>query len=335
MGWYSAVGRRLFFALPPEAAHRLAGWMLSLPLPWDRIGGDAADPRLQVDLAGVRLANPIGLAAGFDKRCAHLDALGELGFGYVVGGTVTRRPRMGHQKPRIVRASRDRALVNAMGMPNPGADEAARRLQGRPRTAPRFVSLADEQLEDVLAAARVLEPFVDGFELNASSPNATWRHETSHAAEVVAALSGTTAKPVAVKLPRFENDADRGAVLDMAVAVRSAGAAALTCSNTRPVPEPRLAMGRGGLSGAPLAAGTPDIVRAVRAATGGEVPISATGGIATPEEALACLEAGATTVQLYTGLLYEGPGIVGSLVGGLSEALRRRGTDMAGLVGAA
>jgi dihydroorotate dehydrogenase len=118
----------------------------------------------------------------------------------------------------------------------------------------------------------------------------------------------------------------------MAVSAKERGAAALTCSNTRPVAERRLAMGRGGLSGRPLAAGTPGIVREVRAATGGEVPINASGGIATAEQAMACLEAGATTVQIYTALLYEGPGIVGSLVRGLADGMRARGTDVSHVV---
>jgi dihydroorotate dehydrogenase len=234
-----------------------------------------------------------------------------------------------------VRDRRAGSLVNAMGMPNPGAAVAASRLAKSPRTAPRFVSLADEALDDVLAAAAVLARHVEGFELNASSPNATWGHEESHVAELVDRLSTQTGKPVMVKLPRFENDEEREDVLGMAVAAKARGAAALTCSNTRLVAEPRLAMGRGGLSGRPLASGTPGIVREVRAATGGEIPINASGGIATAEQALACLEAGATTVQVYTSLLYEGPAIVGSLAHGLADALRARDTDVPTLVGSA
>ena len=99
MGLYRAAARPLFFALPPEAAHRVANRLLGLPLPWERIGGVTRDPALEVSLAGVELANPIGLAAGFDKTCAHLDSLGRLGFGYVVGGTITRAPRVGNPKP--------------------------------------------------------------------------------------------------------------------------------------------------------------------------------------------------------------------------------------------
>src|SRR5580765_7957693 len=180
MGWYSAVGRPLFFALPPETAHRVAGVTLTLPLPWRRIGGAVDDPRLEASLAGIPLRNPVGLAAGFDKSCAHLDALGSLGFGYVVGGTVTRAPRRGNPHPRIARDPAQRAIVNAMGMPNPGAEAVARNLVRTPRTAPRFVSIADEPVAETVATAELLEPFVDGIELNASSPNAGWEHASSH-----------------------------------------------------------------------------------------------------------------------------------------------------------
>ena len=112
--------------------------MLGLPLPWRRIGRAVDDPALVTDLAGLRLRNPIGLAAGFDKSCAHLDALGELGFGYVVGGTITRAARAGNPKPRIARDRARRSMVNAMGLPNPGAEPAARRTcAGTPARPPR------------------------------------------------------------------------------------------------------------------------------------------------------------------------------------------------------
>src|SRR3989442_14176119 len=133
-----------------------------LPMKWQRIGGVERDSTLEVDLAGIRLRNPVGLAAGFDKSCRVVTALGEIGFGYVVGGTITRRPRRGNPRPRIVRDRERSSMVNAMGMPNPGSDTVARTLAGAPRTAPRLVSLADEGVEDALATARALEPLVDG-----------------------------------------------------------------------------------------------------------------------------------------------------------------------------
>src|SRR5919198_3363441 len=144
------VARRLFFALPPEAAHRLAGAILRFPLPWRRIGGVPADPPLELEVTGIRLRNPVGLAAGFDKSCRYLRALTELGFGYVVAGTVTRRPRRGNPKPRIIRRSRRGAVVNSMGLPNRGAGFAAERLRSVRAAGTVLISLADEDREDVL-----------------------------------------------------------------------------------------------------------------------------------------------------------------------------------------
>ncbi|HZD17039.1 MAG TPA: dihydroorotate dehydrogenase (quinone) [Actinomycetota bacterium] len=323
MGWYRAVARPLFFALPSESAHGVAGWLLGLPLPWERIGGAAGDPVLLTRVAGLELANPIGLAAGFDKTGRRLDPLGRLGFGYVVGGSFTLRPRAGHPKPRIVRKAGG-ALVNAMGLPNPGAAAVAEILRRTERTAPRLASLADEEPADVLAMHDLLQPLVDGFELNASSPNATWEHDASRVGEILDGLLARTSKPVFVKLPPFETDEERRGVLAMAAVAAEHGASGLTCSNARTVSEARLARGRGGLSGRPLLARTPVIVREVLGATGGELPINACGGISTPDDVLACLDAGATTVQLYTGLVYRGPRIVGELTRGLAAVLRER-----------
>jgi dihydroorotate dehydrogenase len=317
-GWYGAVGRPAFFALAPETSHRVATALLSLPLPWERIGGAVRDPSIEVDLCGIRLPNPIGLAAGFDKTCRHLDALGRLGFGFVVGGTITRAPRDGNPTPRIVRSPRKAAIVNSMGLPNPGAEAASANLARAPRTVPRFASVADEELEAATATVEFLAPHVDGFELNASSPNAPWRHDAAHMGTLLAAFRRRTELPVLLKLPPFGSDGERATVLDLARAAVDAGARGLVCSNTIPVEEPRLAAGRGGLSGSPLRELTPRIVSDVAAATGRSVPIVACGGISTVHDVRACLDAGAAAIQLYTGLIYRGPGIVGDLTRGMA-----------------
>jgi dihydroorotate dehydrogenase len=323
MGWYEAVGRRVFFSMDPERSHRLALRLLGLPLPWGRIGGAVDDPALRTTLAGISLRNPVGLAAGFDKTCAHLDALGSLGFGYVVGGTVTRAPRRGNPPPRIARDPARRALVNAMGMPNPGAEAVARILARTARTAPRFVSIADEPIADAVATAELLEPFVDGIELNASSPNAGWEHASSHAGELVRALRARTSKPLFVKIPPFSaRDDVRTSSVSMATAARDAGASGIVCANTMHVTDARMSTGRGGLSGGPLTAETPRIVAEVVDAVEGDVPVVACGGIFTSDDARRCLDAGATAVQIYTALIYEGPGLPGSLTRGLAATVR-------------
>lgn len=318
MGWYSAVGRPAFLALPPEVAHGVANALLALPLPWERIGHAPGDASLATTLAGIELANPIGLAAGFDKTCGRLSALGRLGFGYVVGGTITRAPRRGNRRPRIVRYPERGSMVNAMGLPNPGADAAAANLARHPRTAPRLVSVADELLEDAVAAFQALAPHADAIELNASCPNVSWgrdRDNEVHLAELLDAFAARSPLPVFVKLPPFASDLERDAVLALAVIAADHGAAGITCANTRPHPEFRLAVGRGGLSGRELSERTPSIVAEIRGATG--LLVNACGGVATPADVLACMEAGATTVQVYTALVYEGPGLVGELCRGL------------------
>lgn len=324
MGLYRSVGRPLFFALPPEASHRTAMALLRLPLPWSTIGGAVEDPSLAVDLCGIQLRNPIGLAAGFDKECSVLPALGGLGFGYVVGGSVTRLAREGNPKPRIARIPAKRALVNSMGLPNPGVDEVVRKLGGGSgRTAAFLVSLADEDVPDVVHNRDVLQPLVDGFEMNVSSPNSPWRHDREdnpgYLRRVLSELAGGMSVPLFVKLPPFRTPEEREAVIELARIAAEGGASGLTCSNTRPVEESRLARGRGGFSGPELMEDTPRIVERIRNETG--LAVNACGGVFTPQDVRRCLDAGATTVQVYTALIYEGPGLPGSLTSGIVSAV--------------
>jgi dihydroorotate dehydrogenase len=328
MEWYRTLARPGFFALPPEAAHRLATTLLGLPLPWERLGRAVHDPVLHTDVVGVPIDNPVGLAAGFDKTGRRLEALGRLGFGYVVGGTFTRRPRAGNPRPRIARHVHRSSMTNAMGLPNPGAEAAAGNLARARRTTARLASIADEDLADVVETHALLEPSVDAIELNASCPNVAWgrdRDDEAHLTALLRALGERRTKPLLVKLPPFVTPAEREAVLALARIAVDHGADGLTCSNTRPVRDARLATGRGGLSGRALSTITPAIVGSVADAVERAVPIAACGGIATPGDAFACLEAGAATVQVYSALVFRGPGGVGELTAGLVAALGGRG----------
>jgi dihydroorotate dehydrogenase len=327
MGLYRAVGRPLFFALPPEAAHQVAGVVLRLPLPWKAIGGVLDDPVLHAQVAGIALRNPVGLAAGFDKSCRFLSALGGLGFGYVVGGSLTRAPRPGNPKPRIVRRPADRAIVNSMGLPNRGAEYAAQRLRLHRTTSPVIVSLAAEEVDDVVAAHALVAAHADGIELNVSSPSLAWnspQERGEHLGRVLEALRPRARKPLFVKLPPIGDHPAE--IMGLARVALNAGASGLTCFNTLPVDEPRLSTARGGLSGPPLTDRTVAGIREVRREVGAALPINACGGVTTAADAMACLEAGATTVQLYTALIYEGPRIVRSINEGLARKLRDRGT---------
>lgn len=317
MGLIWSIGRPCMFALAPETAHRAAGTLLRAPLPWAAIAG-TPDPH-PVEFAGIQLANPVGLAAGFDKSAAMADGLARLGFGYLVIGTVTRQPRVGNAKPRIARIPGERALVNSMGIPNDGVERVAARLEKRRSSTPIFASIADEEPDDVLEVHARLAPLVQAFELNVSSPNSPWRHSgrdnEAYLKDVLVKIGGA-GPPLFVKIPPFTEE--HGSSLQLVRIAADNGAMGITCANTRPVVSAGLAKGAGGLSGAPLTAEVPRMVAAVKAAAP-DAPVNACGGIFTAADAQRCLDAGATTVQLYTGLIYEGPTIVTDICRGLRK----------------
>jgi dihydroorotate dehydrogenase subfamily 2 len=320
MGAYERLARPLFFLLPPEGAHRLAGGLQRLPLPWERVGGAVDDPGLRVSVGGLLFPNPVGMAAGFDKDCRFVDSLGRLGFGYVVCGTVTLEARAGNPKPRVARYPRRRSVINAMGFPNRGAGEARRRLQKAAKPRPTLVSVGGERVSEILRCHELLEPVVDGIELNVSCPNVPWGrdHEAERFVErVLTSLDGIRRKPVFVKIPPYRSEREREGVLSLVRVAQEGGADALTASNTLPVLTRDMAIGRGGLSGKAVFPDTLRIVSELHKATEGRLPINACGGIFTAEDALACIRAGASTIQLYTGLIYEGPRIVRRITEGL------------------
>ena len=334
--FYAAIARPLLFSLDAETAHSVAKFGLGLPLPWSAIGGVPDDGALRVDLAGLRLRNPVGLAAGFDKECRRLDALSHLGFGYAVGGTVTLMPRIGNARPRIGRYPERRSLVNAMGFPNPGADVAFANLQ-QTKASPRVVSISGSTADEVLRLHERLAPIADAVEFNVSCPNVRWGRDVDTEAlltEVLARLREGRQKPLFVKLPPYRESRDREAVLALVNIAAGGGADAITASNTVPIEAPEMSIGTGGLSGRAITQDTIRIVGDIYHATGGRVPINACGGIFDGGDALACIRAGATTVQVYTGFVYEGPRIVRNIVTSLRAAVAAKGT-LRELVGAA
>jgi dihydroorotate dehydrogenase len=334
MELYRGLLRPLLFRLPAERAHGLAALALRQPAPWRLIGGTPRDPRLETDLAGLRLANPVGLAAGFDKNLLVLDALADLGFGYLVGGSVTAEPRAGNPRPRIGRLPDRGSLVNAMGLPNRGADAARGRLERmRRRTAPYLVSVWGERPDDVRRAFEAVAPLADGVELNVSCPNVRSGRDQDAEALLRALLPrmrGDLRGPLLVKLPPYATAAEREGVLRLVRIAEEEGADGVTASNTRPVPARELSIGSGGLSGGALLPDTVRIVADLHEATGGRLAINACGGVASAEDALRCLRAGARTVQLYTGLIYQGPRVVRHIAEGLLEAGYRPSAKGAG-----
>jgi dihydroorotate dehydrogenase len=309
------------------------------------------DPALRVRALGLDLPSPIGLAAGFDKDAAAVDALGALGFGFVEVGTVTAQGQPGNPRPRMFRLPADRALVNRMGFNNAGADAAAARLARRAPADRAALAVgvnigktkvvAPERAgEDYRASAARLAPHADYLVLNVSSPNTPGlRH--LQAVETLEALiagvrdaladAGRPALPLLVKIAPDLADEDVDAIADLALRT---GVDGLIATNTT-VGRDGLAgdaatvaaAGEGGLSGAPLAARSLAVLRRLHERVGDRVVLVAVGGVATPSDVVERLRAGATLVQAYTGFVYGGPLWPARLHRGVAQALREGGFE--------
>ena len=318
--FYRSVVRPLLFALPPERAQSVADLALRYPRPWKALAGmfEVRDDRLAVELAGMKLANPIGLAAGYDKSCELLPALASLGFGYVSCGTVVALPQPGNPQPRLVRDRKRESLVNSLGFPSKGLDYAVERLRSgeRHESLPVIGSVSGVVLDDVLRCHRRIEPLVDAVELNISSPNTSGLRvfqEPPALSELLDRLNDDRNGPTFVKLPPYDVGGELSETRERVMALVDAcvrqGVDGLTVANTHPVEDARLAVGKGGLSGRAIFERTVAMVADVRAEARSGVAINASGGIFTGEDAWRVLKAGATTVQVLTGLFYRGPGI--------------------------
>ena len=351
---YRSLLRPLLFTLPPETAHEFALHALSLGLgagalrrAAGALAGGAAFGGLR--RFGLSFKNPVGLAAGFDKNGVAARQLAALGFGFVEVGTVTRVPQPGNPKPRLFRLPQDRALVNRQGFNNAGAEALARRLErarpdcvlgvniGKSRVVP-----VEEATADYLASFETVWPVADYVAVNVSSPNTPGLRELQRA-DLLGALLGAlqsrnrelAAEAGRAPLPLLVKVApDLGAgELEMTVgAATAAGVAGIIATNTTTArtglrtEAPRVeACGQGGLSGAPLRQSSTRLVAALRLLTRGKVEIVGVGGVFTAEDAWEKICAGAGLVQLYTGFVYEGPGVARRINEGLLALLERHG----------
>ena len=321
--------RPFIFALDAEAAHRATIRALRfLPLHSAHL-----PESLRTTVAGIDFPSPIGLAAGFDKDSEMLS----LGFGFVEVGTVTPRPQKGNEKPRLFRLSEDRAVINRMGFNNKGQAAAFMRLQGCSRAGgPIGVNIGANKdspdiVGDYVTGVKAMSGVADYLTVNISSPNTPGlRALQNHGAldtllSAVAGARSPKGPPVFLKVaPDFEKgDAKR--------IVRSAidnGIDAIIVSNTtisRPGLKSDRAREQGGLSGAPLKPLALDALRQFRAASGGSIPLIGCGGITTAEDAWERICAGASLVQLYSAMVYEGPHVARDIAEGLALKLQRSG----------
>lgn len=349
---YSLI-RPLLYALPAETAHRLvmAGLRLLSHLPlllrWVNSHFAPTDTSLRVDALGLHFATPIGLAAGMDKNAEAFAAFGALGFGFVEVGTLTAQPQSGNPRPRLFRLVKDRALINRMGFNNYGARAAAARIAA---TTARNTVLGinigkskvvanEAALDDYALSASLLAPHADYLVVNVSSPNtpglrdlqavSVLRPLLERVRNEIDTVSRKKRVPLLLKIAPDLADSDIDAVADLALELKLDGIIATNTTITRAglVTSPAVVteLGAGGLSGAPLKARALEVLRRLRARLGTEVVLIAAGGIETADDAWARIRAGATLIQLYTGLVYAGPELPRRIAAGLAVRVREAG----------
>jgi dihydroorotate dehydrogenase len=332
------LGRSLLLALPPERAHDLAIKSLELGI-YPR--ADAPDDkRLAQHLLGLDFPNPVGMAAGFDKNARVARELLAMGFGFVEVGTLTPRPQSGNASPRMFRSIADHAIINRLGFNNEGQDSALHRLKSRAggivgvnlgagRTSP-------DRIGDYVQGIARLAEVARYFTINISSPNTPGLRDLQ-APEALDALlkraqdarAATSRKPaLLVKLAPDLADEDLPEVVRV---ILSHGVDGIVVSNTTlardGLSDRAFAKEEGGLSGRPLFARATRMLARVYQLTEGKLPLIGVGGIDSPETALAKIEAGASLIQLYTGLVFEGPSLIGRIKQGLIAAIEKAKSD--------
>ncbi|MEO1647203.1 MAG: quinone-dependent dihydroorotate dehydrogenase [Pseudomonadota bacterium] len=335
------LARPALFTLDSETGHRLAiAGLKALPSRGSR--SSLAQPGgAQINVAGLHFPNPIGVAAGFDKDAEVPDALLGLGFGFTEVGSITPRPQAGNPKPRLFRLVEDDAVINRMGFNNAGAQAAEARLKAR-SGKPGILGInigankdSEDRIADYAAMARIMTPYASYLAVNVSSPNTPGLRAlqdesalTSLIEGVIDArdsVAGETPPPIFLKVAPDLEPEDIDSIARIALEKKLG---ALIVSNTtisRPQLRSRHAGETGGLSGAPLRELALQRMRDFRKATGGAIPLVGVGGIATAEHAWERIRAGASLIQLYSAMVYEGPGLGARLAKGVERLMRRDG----------
>ena len=333
--------RPLLFRMAAEGAHDfvlralesgLAGWVGGAPAPVPAI--------LRQRLWGLDFANPVGLAAGFDKDARVVGAMLRLGFGFVEIGTVTPRPQRGNDKPRLFRLDEDRAVINRMGFNSAGLEAVVERLLARSRP-PGILGInlgknrdSEDAIPDYEEGVRRMAPLADFLVVNISSPNTPGLRDLQHRTNLETLLGRLLAAraqsgrqpPLLVKIAPDLDAAERAGIAEVALA---GGVDGLVVGNTtlaRPSDLKSAAAGEaGGLSGRPLLSPSTALLAEMYRLTGGRLPLVGVGGIASAEDAYAKIRAGASLVELYTALVFEGPALVRRITTGLARLLQRDG----------
>jgi dihydroorotate dehydrogenase len=335
---YERFGMWILHRFDAETAHQLS--LMALKAGVAPMPGLHTGPALATKVAGMRLPNPVGLAAGYDKNAEVIDALARAGFGFIEAGAITPRPQPGNPKPRLFRLYEDAAIINRMGFNNGGMEAAALRLSRRSHDHPVPVGLnlgANKDSEDRAGDfARVFETcgaYVDFVTVNVSSPNTERLRDLQGPKALKALLDRvfevregmTKYTPVFLKIAPDLNDEELEAIVEVARSVRLDGIVATNTTLDRDDLTSANAGEGGGLSGKPLFEKSTRALARLSALTQGHLPLIGVGGIATAEDAYAKITAGAAAVQLYTALIFHGLSLVDEITRGLETLLARDG----------
>lgn len=327
------AGLALLHRFDPERAHGLS--LLALRMGLAPLPGTVTSPRLATTLAGMALPNPIGLAAGYDKNAVAIAPLSRAGFGWLEVGAATPLPQDGNPKPRLYRLPLDRAAINRFGFNNQGADAICARLRARTRTTvPVGLNLganktSPDRAADFASVLATCGPYVDFATVNVSSPNTEKLRELQGQAALSALLSGVIAVqdriPVFLKIAPDLTDDELASVAETALASGIAGIIATNTTLSRDGLKSPNAGQQGGLSGAPLFEKSTRVLAKLSALTQGKLPLIGVGGISTADQAYAKIRAGASAVQIYTAMVYEGISLPARIAHGLDALLARDG----------
>lgn len=330
---YQILLKPMLFLLDPEKAHALTIFLLRLVLRVPLIGQvfrsyyNFTHPSLKREIMGLQFENPVGLAAGFDKDAKYFKDMSALGFGFIEIGTVTPKAQSGNPAPRLFRLPADHALINRMGFNNDGVDAMVQRLKsykkdgliiggniGKNKNTPN-----EDAADDYTYAFRELFPYVDYFTVNVSSPNTPGLRALQEKGPLKALLeklneinhSKNKAKPILLKIAPDLSIQELDDVIDIVLETGIAGVIATNTTIDRTgLKTDTAAIGAGGLSGAPLKNKATDVIRYISEKSGKRFVIIGVGGVESASDAMEKLEAGADLIQIYTGLIYAGPGLI-------------------------
>ncbi len=294
------------------------------------------DPRLQTTVFGLTFKNPVGLAAGFDKNADYIEQMSKLGFGFIEIGTVTPKPQPGNDKPRMFRLVNDQALINRMGFNNQGADVAAGRLKhlkekngviiggniGKNKVTPN-----EEAVNDYIYCFNSLFDYVDYFVVNVSSPNTPGLRDLQEKEPLKKILNKlqdlnnakASPKPILLKIAPDLTDSQLDDIVEIVQHTKIAGVIATNTTISREglYSDPNLVKEAGGVSGKPLTKRSTEVIKYLSDKSNKAFPIIGVGGIHSAADAIEKLNAGASLIQIYTGFIYEGPGLVAEICKGI------------------